>query len=98
MRVAIGIDIGGTNTKFVLVSEDGKVLRFEQIPTLSVSVGDKEQMDDLLVKNLKAFLNKGTETSEIAGIGMGVAGLIDRKRSEERRVGKECRSRWSPYH
>ena len=23
---------------------------------------------------------------------------IDRKRSEERRVGKECRSRWSPYH
>src|SRR2546430_3951189 len=25
--------------------------------------------------------------------------LLDvRKRSEERRVGKECRSRWSPYH
>ena len=23
---------------------------------------------------------------------------IDRYRSEERRVGKECRSRWSPYH
>src|ERR1039458_965692 len=23
---------------------------------------------------------------------------IDSKRSEERRVGKECRSRWSPYH
>ena len=23
---------------------------------------------------------------------------IVRKRSEERRVGKECRSRWSPYH
>ena len=22
----------------------------------------------------------------------------DRNRSEERRVGKECRSRWSPYH
>ena len=22
----------------------------------------------------------------------------DIKRSEERRVGKECRSRWSPYH
>ena len=22
----------------------------------------------------------------------------DSKRSEERRVGKECRSRWSPYH
>ena len=23
---------------------------------------------------------------------------IDNTRSEERRVGKECRSRWSPYH
>ena len=25
-------------------------------------------------------------------------GVYDRSRSEERRVGKECRSRWSPYH
>jgi len=24
--------------------------------------------------------------------------LIYQRRSEERRVGKECRSRWSPYH
>src|SRR5256885_3406673 len=24
--------------------------------------------------------------------------LIGTRRSEERRVGKECRSRWSPYH
>src|SRR2546422_8948643 len=23
---------------------------------------------------------------------------VDAERSEERRVGKECRSRWSPYH
>src|SRR5256885_12435436 len=23
---------------------------------------------------------------------------LGRRRSEERRVGKECRSRWSPYH
>ena len=26
------------------------------------------------------------------------APLAARMRSEERRVGKECRSRWSPYH
>src|SRR5260370_27012481 len=25
-------------------------------------------------------------------------GKFDADRSEERRVGKECRSRWSPYH
>jgi len=27
-----------------------------------------------------------------------VIGINNRNRSEERRVGKECRSRWSPYH
>ena len=27
-----------------------------------------------------------------------VLGGSTRRRSEERRVGKECRSRWSPYH
>ena len=29
-------------------------------------------------------------------IALGIGGLP--RRSEERRVGKECRSRWSPYH
>ena len=24
--------------------------------------------------------------------------IVEQTRSEERRVGKECRSRWSPYH
>src|SRR5256885_15111098 len=36
----------------------------------------------------------GGETAEMPG--MYPAGEYDR--SEERRVGKECRSRWSPYH
>src|SRR2546430_5575383 len=32
-------------------------------------------------------------------VGDREAGAVDRlRRSEERRVGKECRSRWSPYH
>src|SRR5258708_4752007 len=30
--------------------------------------------------------------------GRGVMRAAGRGRSEERRVGKECRSRWSPYH
>src|SRR5256885_8468879 len=33
---------------------------------------------------------------EVLGILSGAAKSV--KRSEERRVGKECRSRWSPYH
>ena len=28
----------------------------------------------------------------------GLTGYVSFGRSEERRVGKECRSRWSPYH
>src|SRR3712207_7335198 len=39
------------------------------------------------------------------GAPEGVAEVVEpggpedvRRRSEERRVGKECRSRWSPYH
>ena len=28
----------------------------------------------------------------------GLLPLLYARRSEERRVGKECRSRWSPYH
>src|SRR2546429_2721542 len=32
------------------------------------------------------------------GLPDGPIGEAYDKRSEERRVGKECRSRWSPYH
>jgi len=36
----------------------------------------------------------------IAGVGQRMLGGVSKMmaRSEERRVGKECRSRWSPYH
>ena len=29
---------------------------------------------------------------------LGMPFIFEQPRSEERRVGKECRSRWSPYH
>src|SRR5258707_11656383 len=31
-------------------------------------------------------------------LGTGPGAAVSPMRSEERRVGKECRSRWSPYH
>src|SRR2546430_7729781 len=34
----------------------------------------------------------------VAVVERGVGRLRAAHRSEERRVGKECRSRWSPYH
>ena len=33
-----------------------------------------------------------------ATLAIGLVGSLLVARSEERRVGKECRSRWSPYH
>ena len=35
------------------------------------------------------------ETNLVVAVALETAA---RSRSEERRVGKECRSRWSPYH
>ena len=41
----------------------------------------------------------GLQINDSKGSDTHILGLIgDTKRSEERRVGKECRSRWSPYH
>ena len=39
---------------------------------------------------------EGHEWHETEGVTF--EGLRSGPRSEERRVGKECRSRWSPYH
>ena len=36
--------------------------------------------------------------SELAPEGACRLCVVEATRSEERRVGKECRSRWSPYH
>ena len=41
----------------------------------------------------------GIGTSPSTGLRKNIIVNIEqRSRSEERRVGKECRSRWSPYH
>ena len=41
---------------------------------------------------------KGDFTKEIPFDYLELAKRMWLCRSEERRVGKECRSRWSPYH
>ena len=48
-----------------------------------------EQMDYSLDQGVNFF-----DTAEL----YPVPATPERYRSEERRVGKECRSRWSPYH
>src|SRR5688572_31520357 len=57
---------------------------------------------------LTAYLNKPA-SDPIVAVDFDASGIVsvlggepmkmfDLPRSEERRVGKECRSRWSPYH
>ena len=40
----------------------------------------------------------GISSAELVLNPCSVMVLLVQLRSEERRVGKECRSRWSPYH
>lgn len=67
---ALGIDIGGTNTKIGVVSSDGKLLRFEKFPTKEpASFADftnktKETCDRVL----KA---EGLGYGDIIGVGVG---------------------------
>ena len=41
---------------------------------------------------------KGTTNGVVTGMDGDFSIQVSAERSEERRVGKECRSRWSPYH
>ena len=47
-----------------------------------------KEMNDSLVPYVIEQSSRGERSYDI----------FSRLRSEERRVGKECRSRWSPYH
>ena len=54
---------------------------------------------DLLTEVLRSGAQRLLAHAVEAEVSGFVAGHADeRLRSEERRVGKECRSRWSPYH
>ena len=72
-----------------------------KITHLNKSFGEVKAVNDLSFRvkkgELFAFLGvngagKSTTISILCGL------LKKDSRSEERRVGKECRSRWSPYH
>src|SRR6266404_2452922 len=39
-----------------------------------------------------------TPRGRVKVLDFGLAKIVREERSEERRVGKECRSRWAPYH
>ena len=65
------------------------------------NLGSKARETDIIlsapqVRAARSLL--GWSRRELAIVSNVSAGTIKAIRSEERRVGKECRSRWSPYH
>ena len=50
---------------------------------------------EILTPNIDALASKGVRFTQFYNTSRSCPA---RARSEERRVGKECRSRWSPYH
>ena len=57
---------------------------------------DKENRE--IKQEVEALRAERNKISKQIGALMGQGKREEAERSEERRVGKECRSRWSPYH
>ena len=53
-----------------------------------------------MIRHLKSGQSAETKAENSAQVRSTVEAILSAiaARSEERRVGKECRSRWSPYH
>lgn len=68
MKYSIGIDIGGTNLRIALISEEGKVIKKIKVPS-------GERILESLLDSIARIIN-----SDVAGIGIGVAGLIDHEK------------------
>ncbi|MDY3547962.1 ROK family protein [Riemerella anatipestifer] len=67
-RMALGIDIGGTNTKFGLVNHRGEILGKGRIKT------DYDDVDDFinaLYKEIEPILEQHNAKSQLEGIGIG---------------------------
>lgn len=68
-KYAIGIDIGGTTTKFGIVNREGEILEQDRLPTNAHEVVE-EFIDDLYAK-LEPMIARTGSKDEFAGIGMG---------------------------
>ena len=55
----------------------------------------ESRVDSIKDKVATAFVIDATDELSLAVLPLNSVDIV---RSEERRVGKECRSRWSPYH
>ena len=67
---------------------------------LNEALANEKPNCDVVICTPFIHLASVTPLVDAAKIGVGAENCADKEsgRSEERRVGKECRSRWSPYH
>ena len=85
-------------------TDQAKVItKTENIQSLADQVERLENLNQEIEKKEKDLKQRKKDLEHISGeiipTMMAEMGLSHLKlRSEERRVGKECRSRWSPYH
>src|SRR3712207_9113528 len=89
--------IGGGEKAIAKQHDKGKYTARERIAML-LDEGSFEEIDMFVQHRCTNF---AMDRKKYLGDGVVVgSGTIDGRlvRSEERRVGKECRSRWSPYH
>ena len=63
-----------------------------------VAVSGGVAAGDTVVTDGQLRLTPGTKIEAVAEPAAGAAAASAAFRSEERRAGTECRSRWSPYH
>ena len=74
-----------------------EALTGDQIPSMS-RLGREGQLGDMPTFILELARELADPQPGRMRRGGQLAALVRDHRSEERRVGKECRSRWSPYH
>src|ERR1044071_6462323 len=71
-----------------------QVLEDEKFQTLARAEAPRGPLDIIALCHPEDYIEAIREASPAEGL----VRLDAETRSEERRVGKECRSRWSPYH
>ena len=69
-KYALGIDLGGTGTKFGLVNEDGQVLRSSSLPTQQYPNID-EYCDGLCAGLKQLVADESLTMADIVGVGCG---------------------------
>ena len=74
----IGLDVGGTTFKAGVVTEDGRIVHKDAMPT-GIERPYQEIIADMAALCKKVAADAGIEMSEIRSIGVGVPGLFDNK-------------------